>query len=236
MSQINPASDQNRPLSQLVHFLLLSEIAKTGRAPKLARLGELAEKSEIEVAEALHELERNHGVILKPGTCEPWSAHPFSLLPTIHWVTNAEGDGWWANCAWCALAIGATLNQDIAINTRSGAEGEDFRFAVLDGVATNKNVVVHFPRTPARWWDNPYCPCADILFFHSAEEVEPWCDRHGFNVGDVLPVNKVVELARRWFGDYLSEEWQRKSPGEARAIVSDLGLDPEFWQMPDEFR
>ena len=56
------------------------------------------------------------GVILEPNSTRIWSLHPFAMMPTAHWVSSA-GRGWWANCAWCCLAIGAALQQRVTITT-----------------------------------------------------------------------------------------------------------------------
>ncbi len=44
------------------------------------------------------------------------------MLPTRHWVSTPQR-GWWANCAWCSLAIAAALRTDVQISTGDGGEG-----------------------------------------------------------------------------------------------------------------
>jgi hypothetical protein len=54
--------------------------------------------------------------------------------------------------------------------------------------------------------------------------------------GGILDIHTGIRLAERWFGDYASPEWRRKTPEQAAAIFSELGLDRSFWHMPASFR
>jgi hypothetical protein len=47
---------------------------------------------------------------------------------------------------------------------------------------------------------------------------------------------KAIALAERWFGDYASPEWRRKTPEQALAIFRELDLDPRFWTLEASFR
>jgi hypothetical protein len=45
-----------------------------------------------------------------------------------------------------------------------------------------------------------------------------------------------MQLAQRWFGDYASPDWRRKTPADAAAIFRELNLDPSFWLISASFR
>ena len=109
-------------------------------------------------------------------------------------------------------------------------------FDVRNGESTRPELLMHFPYPPARWWDNPYCPCGNILFFTGESKVEEWCARHRRPQGVLLDMRKAIGLADRWFGDYASPEWRRKTPDQALAIFEELELDPEFWTLQAGFR
>lgn len=176
-----------------------------------------------------------HGVILEPGSERIWSLHPFSMLPTAFWVTS-KGRGWWANCAWCSLAIGASLGEDTEISTREGAEGVPLNFQIRRGESSRPDLLMHFPYPPGRWWDNPFCPCGNILFFSSESQIDRWASRHGRPKGAIMRMAEALKLSERWFGDYAQPDWRRKTPEEADAIFNELGLDRSFWSISGSFR
>jgi Alkylmercury lyase len=217
-----------------LHHLLMRCVIETGHAPGLPELAALAGCTEGGAADALRNLAAVHGVVLVPNSLTVWSLHPFSMLPTAFWVESRRG-GWWANCAWCSLGIAAILRQDVTITTRDGAEGEALTFRVAGGVPAWTGVI-HFPERPARWWDNPICPCANILFFSSEARVSAWCARHGQPKGSVLHIGTGMKLADRWFGEYASVEWRRKTAQDGEMIFRELGLDHTFWKMPASFQ
>ena len=71
-----------------------------------------------------------------------------------------------------------------------------------------------------------------MLMFRTGEEVREWCERRGIAMGDVQPIQKVLELARAWYGDYLSPDWRKRSVDEARALFEGFGLRGPTWELP----
>jgi hypothetical protein len=218
-----------------LHYLLIQHVIDTGHAPPLEKLTNLAGLSEERTAEVLRALEKIHGVILIPNSPRVWSLHPFALNPTTFWISTARG-GWWANCAWCSLGIWAALKQDVNISTSDGGEGGSLEFAIERGQTRRSDLLMHFPYPPERWWDNPFAPCANILFFSSEAFIDSWCSRHGHPHGSVLPIDIAIRLADLWFGDYASPDWVRKTPERATEIFDELGLDRSFWKLSATFR
>jgi hypothetical protein len=217
-------------LPQTLHYLLTRHVIDHGHVPPLEELARAAALTDEDTAEGLQDLAAMRGVILEPGSMRVWSLHPFAMLPTAHWVSIGDR-GWWANCAWCSLAIGAALGREVTIKTSDGGERDVLEFTT-DGKKTSRpDLLMHFPYPPVRWWDNPYCPCGNILFFSSEARIEEWCARHGRPKGQVLDMPKALALAERWFGDYASPDWTRKTPEQANAIFTELALTPEFWRL-----
>jgi len=150
-------------LPETLHYLMIKHVIETGYAPDVTQLATLAHLSQPKTEEGLKELARMHGVILVPNSLQVWSLHPFALMPTRFWVTAKQG-GWWANCAWCSLAIGAALQTDITISTGDGAESVLLEIRIEKGRSSLPDAVMHFPYPPARWWDNPIAPAAIFYF------------------------------------------------------------------------
>jgi hypothetical protein len=222
-------------LAEQLHYHLISHVVETGHAPGFAQLAARAGMSERVTEQALKELAEIHGVILVPNSLKVWSLHPFALIPTSFWVSSVQG-GWWANCAWCALAIGAALKAGVNISASHGAEAERLEFRIDRGVASRDDLLLHFPYPPEKWWENPYCPCGNILFFTSESGIDEWCARHGHPKGSILDIKTGIRLAELWFGDYASADWHRKTPAQAAEIFSELRLDASFWRVPTAFR
>jgi hypothetical protein len=218
-----------------LHYLLMQHVIDTGHAPTLQKSADLAGLTEEKAGEALRALENIHGVILIPNSLRVWSLHPFALNPTTFWVSTARG-GWWANCAWCSLGIWAALKQDVDISTSDGGEGGSLEFTIGRGQPSRTDLLMHFPYPPGQWWDNPFAPCANILFFSSGAQIDSWCSRHGHPRGSVLSIGVAVQLADLWFGDYASPGWVRKTPERATEIFDELGLDRSFWKLSATFR
>lgn len=93
-------------------------------------------------------------------------------------------------------------------------------------------LVIHFPIPMTRAWDNVVYACSTMLLFEDELQVTQWCARHGISRGDVQPVTKVLELARRWYGGHLAPNWRKHTVAEAREIFLDLGLTHAVWQLP----
>ena len=213
-------------LAHHLHYLLTQHVIHFGHVPALPELARQAALDIDATTQGLRELEAMRGVILEPDSTRIWSLHPFATTPTAHWITGGTM-GWWANCAWCALAIGAALNQPVTIHTSDGAERDPLIFTST----SRPDLLMHFPYPPLRWWDNPYCPCGNILFFSTEARIDAWCTRHGRPKGSILPMTKALALAELWFGDYFSPDWVRKTPAQAKAIFDELALEPAFWNL-----
>jgi hypothetical protein len=211
-----------------LHTAIIRHVAQRGCAPSIGALRETLGWTESDVRAALERLAQLRGVILKPNSFDVWAIHPFTLMPTPTWV-ETQSNGWWANCAWCALGIAAALREDIRVVTRLGAERETIAFRVHDGRADNERLLIHFPFPPGDWWSNPYNPCGGILFFASDREIDDWCVRHAFPRGEAIAMATGVGLAGEWFGDYLEPTWRRKTPEEAQQVFRSLGLTSPFW-------
>ena len=46
-----------------------------------------------------------------------------------------------------------------------------------------------------------------------------------------MPAAKLNELARRWWWTRVERDWRPRTPAESQAILDELGLTGEFWQL-----
>ena len=220
-----------------VHHAVIRGIVNDGYAPEVSTIADSLGTSEQEVVEGIHELEDRHGVVLHPHCNDPWVIHPFSLAPTLFWVTVDRDDiagRYWGNCAWCSLGIAELLGDDatVTISTRLAGHDETVEIHVEDGTLLEDGLVVHFAVPIDEAWDNVHYTCDTILVFESERAVDEWCVQHGIEKGTVVPIQAVWNLAQEWYGRHLNEDWEKWTATEARAIFERVGLTGEFWSVP----
>ncbi len=241
-------SSSHQPLDSAVHRVLLLDMIERGHVPELDELAVTVAASEADVRESLARLDTNHGVVLHPGTFEPWVIHPFSTTPTLFYVarrtphdpSRGVGDGWWAPCIWCALGIAALVREPVRIHTKLGGRETPCAIDVDGDVGSvtasgpRQELVVplaHFPIPIARAWDNVHRFCACMLVFASASDVDEWSRRHGIERGEILTLDEVAALARAWYGNHLSPDWRKPTADEAQAIFRRVGLTSAHWHV-----
>ena len=66
--------------------------------------------------------------------------------------------------------------------------------------------------------------------FRSEEHVIRWLD--GRPAGATLTVTQLAELAHAWWRDRLDPDWRPHTREHNQAILDQLGLVGEFWQLP----
>ena len=70
-----------------------------------------------------------------------------------------------------------------------------------------------------------------MLLFRSEEHIDRWYRRGGAASGATLTLDQQWELARIWYADRMTPDWRRRTPEEAEAVFSSLGLTGEFWRL-----
>ena len=68
-----------------------------------------------------------------------------------------------------------------------------------------------------------------MLVFRSEAHLDRWLA--GRTPGATLPIAKLAELARAWWGDRLAPDWRPHTREQNQAILDRLGLTGDFWQL-----
>jgi hypothetical protein len=97
-----------------------------GRAPVPEELGDRDE-----IVAGWRRLHDARALVLNPATDELRMANPFSAVPTSYRV-EAAGRWWYANCAWDAFGICATLHVDGVVETSCPDCGEPLHVGLHD--------------------------------------------------------------------------------------------------------
>jgi hypothetical protein len=70
-----------------------------------------------------------------------------------------------------------------------------------------------------------------MVFLRSEEHLERWLDATGLELGASMPAATLNELARRWWRTRVEPDWRPRTAAESQAILDELGLTGEFWQL-----
>jgi hypothetical protein len=49
--------------------------------------------------------------------------------------------------------------------------------------------------------------------------------------GELVALDTLQELARRWYGDRLAPDWRPRSSAQSQAILESVGLTGDFWRL-----
>ncbi|HWA35436.1 MAG TPA: alkylmercury lyase family protein [Cyclobacteriaceae bacterium] len=201
-----------------------------GFAPNALQLANRLNCQADEILAGLDELARNNAIVLHPNSHDIWVAHPFALFPTLFWV-RAEGKQWWCNCAWCALGLAALCKGAVDIHTKLGGEEHPIKIEIRNGKIVQDQYVVHLATPASKLWSNVIYTCSMALIFENEFEINKWCIRHNKPKGEAVKINKVSELAKAWYGNHLSPEFQVKTKDVATGIFRQVGLTSKHWQL-----
>ncbi len=139
-------------LWQIRHFVY-QHFADTTRPPNVDETARHFSISIEEASEYYKELHNRHALFLDIKTLIIRMANPFSGIPTDFKV-RANGKTYFANCAWDMLGIPAALHADAIIEAVCTESNEAVRLEVKDGKVMNSDLLVHFPLSFSRWYDD----------------------------------------------------------------------------------
>jgi hypothetical protein len=68
-----------------------------------------------------------------------------------------------------------------------------------------------------------------MLLFRSEEWIDKWCKRNNLERGEVLTIQQVWELSKRWYQNRLSLDYHGRSIEQVAEIFKQAGLTSKFW-------
>lgn len=141
--------DRDLELRRLTYQLLVDR----GRAPTVGEVASAAGSTSSAVESGWRRLHDAHALVLNPATAELRMANPFSAVPTAYRV-RARGQWWYANCAWDAFGVCASLHVDGRIETSCADCGEPLAVEVRDRRPSDERLLFHCLVPAAHWWDD----------------------------------------------------------------------------------
>ena len=70
-----------------------------------------------------------------------------------------------------------------------------------------------------------------MLAFRSEAHVDRWCEQTRIGRGAVFGLDTLWRLGEAWHRDRLDPAWRRRTPEEAEALFTELGLIGPFWKL-----
>jgi Alkylmercury lyase len=131
---------------------IYAHFAATGRAPSVADMAVILGMKAEAVASLYRELHARHAILLDTDGTTIRMANPFSGVATGFRVT-VDRTQYWANCAWDALGIPATLHRDAAITIEDPAGGTALALSIVGGQVVGDGRI-HFLLPFSRWYDD----------------------------------------------------------------------------------
>ena len=126
-------------------------IIETGAPPSVAATGDALDAAEPDIVKAYRRLHDAHTIVLVNDALDIRMAMPFAALRTPFTVHSGDRT-YYANCAWDALGVAATLHRDAVVRTACPDCDEPIRIAVVNGAVSAEGYVVHLAVPAADWW------------------------------------------------------------------------------------
>ncbi|MBA3400996.1 MAG: hypothetical protein H0U05_03300 [Actinobacteria bacterium] len=70
-----------------------------------------------------------------------------------------------------------------------------------------------------------------MVFLRSEEHLTRWLDANGWEPGATITADKMNELSSVWWWTRLDPGWRPRTSQESQAILDNLDLTGEFWQL-----
>jgi mercuric reductase len=203
--------------------------------PSLEEIASETKLTRSEAAAALQRLDAAHHLKMLDGTDRILMAFPFSAMATPYRVMRRNGQRYFANCAWDAIAFHPMLGEPIEVNSFCRHCGTPIRFRLDSGrgfPSGDHLPVVYLAWPAATWWNDIVRTCANsMVFFDSPSHYAEWPVSKESKSGAVLTVEQVIGLSLPLYAKKLELDFERPSKPELRATFEKLGLTGSFWEL-----
>ncbi len=185
--------------------------------------------------EILVELEKGRHLKLVAGTSRILMAFPFSAVATPYRVTRTNGQQYFANCAWDAVAFHPMLREKVRIDSFCYHCSESLRFDLGEppGVPEGPDAPKVYIGIPAaQWWADIVQTCSNaMVFFASDSHLNDWRATKGAGTGQALSLDQTIRLSLPFYGGKMQLDYVRPSRDALTTHLASLGLKGEFWRL-----
>ncbi len=138
---------------QAVRHFIYRHFVEHARAPSKVETADHFGFEEKEAERVYLRLHGGHFIFLNPGTTEIRMAHPFSCIATAFRV-RANGQAYFANCAWDMFGIPAALGMDAEIELHCADCAQPYRLEIRNGRPAPLSGLVHFLLPFSDWYED----------------------------------------------------------------------------------
>ena len=187
-----------------------------------------------EATAALHQLEAARHIALVKGTARILMAFPFSAVATPFRV-SVDGRGYFANCAWDAVAFHAMLRRDVRIASHCHHCAARIELQLRDGRAVRADppdTLVYLALPAARWWEDIVASCGNTMVFFASPEHRDASDlRAGPGHGASLTPDQTLRLSAPIYAEKLALDYARPTREALVEHFAAMGLTGDFWRL-----
>ena len=224
-------ADKLLPRARLFIF---EHFVRHARPPVCEELMNEFSLSRDDATQLLRELETARHIALVPGTARILMAFPFSAIATPFNVTT-QGQTYFANCAWDAIAFHAMLRDDVRVDSFCHHCGTPIIIELRDGRATRvepQEALVYLALRPTEWWGNIVTTCSNTMVFFASDEHRDASDLCApTNQAASLTPDKVHALSGPIYRTKLELDYARPTREELLAHFAALDLTGEYWTL-----
>lgn len=182
----------------------------------------------------LEELDAGRQLALLKGTHRILMAWPFSAVATPFSV-EVGGRGYYANCAWDAIAFHAMLRREVRVESFCHHCATPISLDMRGGRAVGidpPEALVYLALPAARWWDDIITTCSNTMVFFASREhrdASRLCETDG--AGASLTLDQTHTLSVPVYGNRLALDYARPSRQELLDHFAAMGLSGDFWRL-----
>jgi len=187
-----------------------------------------------DAGDALRQLEAARHIALVRGTDRILMAFPFSAIATPFRATVA-GRGYFANCAWDAVAFHAMLQVDVRVDAFCHHCATPIRIDLADGRATRvepPEAIIYLALPPRAWWDDIITTCSNTMVFFASPEHRDASDLCApADRSASLTPDQIHELSQPIYLRKLELDYVRPSRDELLAHFASMRLAGDYWHL-----
>ena len=71
-----------------------------------------------------------------------------------------------------------------------------------------------------------------MSLFRSEEHLRRWLAANAYDLGAIVDLPTVWQLAKAWYGDPRAPHWRPRTRDESQGVLASVGLTGDFWELP----